>query len=172
MPDTELETQTWTKLALIAERARQEPQVPVYELGSFAGRGVPGGMLPPARQGPGQWRGWCDVEGVRRAPGREPAGLGGPDEGEAVSSRCLPNGSTFPKTSIRRGRSACPPWKTRSCRRGSPEILEAIYEADFLDCSYGFRPGRGCHQALDAVDKTIMTQPDQPRHRRRHQRFL
>jgi group II intron reverse transcriptase/maturase len=38
-------------------------------------------------------------------------------------------------------------------------ILEAIYEADFLDCSYGFRPGRGCHQALNAVDKTIMTQP-------------
>jgi group II intron reverse transcriptase/maturase len=38
-------------------------------------------------------------------------------------------------------------------------ILEAIYEADFLDCSYGFRPGRGCHQALNVVDKTIMTQP-------------
>jgi group II intron reverse transcriptase/maturase len=37
--------------------------------------------------------------------------------------------------------------------------LEAIYEADFLDCSYGFRPGRGCHDALNAVDKTIMTRP-------------
>lgn len=38
-------------------------------------------------------------------------------------------------------------------------ILEAIYEADFLDCSYGFRPGRDCHQAINAVDKTIMTKP-------------
>jgi group II intron reverse transcriptase/maturase len=38
-------------------------------------------------------------------------------------------------------------------------ILEAIYEADFLDCSYGFRPGRSCHQAINAVDKTIMTRP-------------
>jgi RNA-directed DNA polymerase len=28
------------------------------------------------------------------------------------------------------------------------EILNAIYEQDFLDCSYGFRPGRGQHQAL------------------------
>lgn len=27
-------------------------------------------------------------------------------------------------------------------------ILPAIYEADFLDCSYGFRPGRTAHQAL------------------------
>lgn len=30
-------------------------------------------------------------------------------------------------------------------------ILEAIYEADFLGFSYGFRPGRNQHQALDAV---------------------
>ena len=27
-------------------------------------------------------------------------------------------------------------------------ILEPIFEADFLDCSYGFRPGRSVHQAL------------------------
>ena len=31
------------------------------------------------------------------------------------------------------------------------EILNAIYEADFLGFSYGFRPGRGAHQALDAL---------------------
>jgi hypothetical protein len=31
------------------------------------------------------------------------------------------------------------------------EILNAIYEEDFLNCSYGFRPGRGQHDALDAV---------------------
>ena len=36
------------------------------------------------------------------------------------------------------------------------EILEVIYEVDFLDSSYGFRPGRSCHQALDRVDKMIM----------------
>lgn len=28
------------------------------------------------------------------------------------------------------------------------EVLSAIYEADFLDCSHGFRPGRSAHQAL------------------------
>jgi len=31
------------------------------------------------------------------------------------------------------------------------EILNAIYEADFLGFSYGFRPGRGAHDALDAL---------------------
>ena len=30
-------------------------------------------------------------------------------------------------------------------------ILEPIFEADFLPCSYGFRPGRSAHQALEAV---------------------
>ena len=27
-------------------------------------------------------------------------------------------------------------------------VLEAVYEQDFLDCSYGFRPGRSAHQAI------------------------
>ena len=30
-------------------------------------------------------------------------------------------------------------------------ILEPIFEADFKDCSYGFRPGRSAHDALDAI---------------------
>jgi len=30
-------------------------------------------------------------------------------------------------------------------------ILEPIFEADFKDCSYGFRPGRSAHQALEAL---------------------
>ncbi|MFQ5946750.1 MAG: group II intron reverse transcriptase/maturase [Anaerolineae bacterium] len=34
-------------------------------------------------------------------------------------------------------------------------ILSAIYEADFLPCSYGFRPGRSAHQALEALDQAI-----------------
>jgi len=39
------------------------------------------------------------------------------------------------------------------------KILEAIFEEDFIDVSYGFRPSRSCHDALDMIDKTIMTQP-------------
>jgi group II intron reverse transcriptase/maturase len=35
------------------------------------------------------------------------------------------------------------------------EVLEAIYEEDFLDCSYGFRPGRSAHDALRAVNAMI-----------------
>ena len=35
-------------------------------------------------------------------------------------------------------------------------VLEAVYEQDFLDCSYGFRPGRGAHQALQALWDGLM----------------
>ncbi|MEW6687272.1 MAG: group II intron reverse transcriptase/maturase [Candidatus Edwardsbacteria bacterium] len=42
---------------------------------------------------------------------------------------------------------------------GIKKILEAIFETDFIDVSYGFRPNRSCHDALNAVDVTIMTKP-------------
>lgn len=39
------------------------------------------------------------------------------------------------------------------------KILEAIFEQDFLDISYGFRPKRSCHQAVNRLDKVVMTRP-------------
>ncbi len=42
---------------------------------------------------------------------------------------------------------------------GIKKILEAIYEVDFLDVSYGFRPKRSCHYALKELDKAIMKEP-------------
>jgi retron-type reverse transcriptase len=39
------------------------------------------------------------------------------------------------------------------------EVLSAIYQADFLDCSFGFRPGRSDHQALRVVREAITTEP-------------
>jgi group II intron reverse transcriptase/maturase len=33
------------------------------------------------------------------------------------------------------------------------EVLEAVYEQDFLDCSYGFRPGRSAHDAIRALHR-------------------
>ena len=35
-------------------------------------------------------------------------------------------------------------------------VLEAVYEQEFEDCSYGFRPGRGAHKALDALWQGLM----------------
>ena len=38
-------------------------------------------------------------------------------------------------------------------------ILESIYEPVFLDTSYGFRPGRSCHDALRRVNQEVMSAP-------------
>jgi RNA-directed DNA polymerase len=35
------------------------------------------------------------------------------------------------------------------------EVLEAIYEQDFLDCSYGFRPGRSAHDAVRTLKRIV-----------------
>jgi len=43
--------------------------------------------------------------------------------------------------------------------RGITWILESIYEQDFLNCSYGFRPNRNAHQALKQLNDLIMFQP-------------
>ena len=34
-------------------------------------------------------------------------------------------------------------------------ILEPIFEEDFLDCSFGFRPERSAHQAIDSIKQSI-----------------
>lgn len=39
------------------------------------------------------------------------------------------------------------------------KVLESIYEPHFLDCSYGFRPGRGCHDAIRAVHQHLNQKP-------------
>jgi retron-type reverse transcriptase len=44
-------------------------------------------------------------------------------------------------------------------QRAMVEILNEIYEADFLGFSYGFRPGRGQHDALDALAYAIVQTP-------------
>lgn len=44
-----------------------------------------------------------------------------------------------------------PALEDKLVQRASVEVLNAIYEQDFLGFSYGFRPGKSAHDALDAV---------------------
>jgi RNA-directed DNA polymerase len=44
----------------------------------------------------------------------------------------------------------------RLLQRAVARILEAVFEADFLDCSHGFRPGRNPHHALRALREQIV----------------
>ena len=52
-----------------------------------------------------------------------------------------------------------PAIEDKMVQKSMAKVMEAIYEQDFYDCSYGFRPKRSCHQALKAVSKLINDRP-------------
>jgi RNA-directed DNA polymerase len=51
-----------------------------------------------------------------------------------------------------------PTFEDKVAQRAIVMVLEAVYEQDFLLCSYGFRPGRSAHQALRALRDAVMEQ--------------
>jgi group II intron reverse transcriptase/maturase len=65
----------------------------------------------------------------------------------------------IPKNDQEKRPLGLPAIEDKIVQKGIARILEAIYEADFMDCSYGFRPRRSCHQALKALNDTIMFKP-------------
>jgi group II intron reverse transcriptase/maturase len=50
-----------------------------------------------------------------------------------------------------------PTLEDKLLQRAVAMVLEAVYEQDFLPCSFGFRPGRSAHDALEALWKSAMT---------------
>ena len=48
-----------------------------------------------------------------------------------------------------------PAYEDKLVQMALAKILSAIYEEDFLDSSFGFRPNRGCHDALKALNRII-----------------
>jgi RNA-directed DNA polymerase len=51
-----------------------------------------------------------------------------------------------------------PVFEDKIVQRAVAMLLEAIYEQDFLDCSYGFRPGRSPHAALHELRERCMNE--------------
>ena len=70
------------------------------------------------------------------------AGLTGPNR---------PAGHTFRRRTGGSGRLAIAALEDKIVQGATVMVLNAIYEEDFLGFSYGFRPRRGAHDALDAL---------------------
>ena len=157
-PYTEMDKLTHTKLALISERARKEPKLQFtslahllnerflkecyYSLGRDRASGIDGVS----------WKEYGRQldENLNNLVARMKAKRYKPQPVRRVY---------IPKNEHEKRPLGLPALEDKIVQKGIAHILEAIYEADFLDCSYGFRPERNCHQAINAVDKMIMTKP-------------
>jgi group II intron reverse transcriptase/maturase len=51
-----------------------------------------------------------------------------------------------------------PAYEDKLVQAALAKIMNAVYENDFLECSFGFRPNRGCHDALKVLDKILNKQ--------------
>jgi RNA-directed DNA polymerase len=118
------------------------------------------------------WRAWVDVARNGGAPGIDGVSIDHIKEGGTEGVRAfldtlateLKDGTyrplpvrrvTIPKPSGGERHLGVPALRDRVAQAAAKAVIEPIYEADFCDCSYGFRPGRSAHQALDAIKAEV-----------------
>jgi group II intron reverse transcriptase/maturase len=119
------------------------------------------------------WRAWVDVATNQGAPGVDGVSIASIEDGGVEGVRAflgdltaeLVAGSYRPRA-LRRvnipkpgqpGKSrplSIPCVRDRVVMAAAKSILEPVFEADFLPCSFGFRPKRSAHQALEVVRTT------------------
>ena len=158
MPYTEVENITLTKLALISERARKEPKLQFISLAHLLNEG----FLEECYYRLGRNRA-SGIDGVSwKEYGKQLDENLSKLVAQMKAKRYKPQPVKrvyIPKNEHEKRPLGLPVLEDKIVQSGIARILEAIYETDFLDCSYGFRPKRNCHQAINAVDKTIMAKP-------------
>lgn len=149
---------TWVKLSLISERAHEEPDAQFTSLAHLLNKGF--------------LRDCYDSLARNKAVGID--GVTWQEYGENLNANLedlvarmkrksykpIPAKRVYiPKDKDSRRPLGIPAIETKIVEKGIALILESIYEADFLPCSYGFRKGYSCHQALKEIDRLVMTRP-------------
>lgn len=110
---------------------------------------------------------------IRKIPAKSAAGIDGLNRDETINNldwllnnritqihnKCYDASAVrrvyIPKDNGGQRPLGIPPIIERGIQAATSKVLEQIYEQDFLNCSFGFRPNRSCHQALMTMQHFI-----------------
>lgn len=144
-----------TGLERIAEKARCEPArrftslahhitpdrvwMNLWKIPKRSAAGVEGQKVPEAKESFEEW-----IEPRLQSVHRQ--GYQAPD----IRRVCIPKPGKQEKRPL-----GVPTVADRALQRRVAQVLSAIYEQDFLSCSFGGRPGRNAHQALATLNEVV-----------------
>ena len=138
------------------DKAKQEPGFRFYNLFGtmLPGRRLGGGQSAGAHESGRAWRGWRHVGRPSTRSRRGEVGWLETLAEDLRQHRYHPQPVRrvyIPKANGGQRPLGIPTLRDRVAQAAVLLVIDPIFEADFERCSYGFRPGRNAHQALDAV---------------------
>lgn len=162
MPSTE-KTAGQSKLAILREKLHQKAKgEPKFRFYSLYGLIYRKDILVAAWQQVRKNRGAAGIDGItfkhieQSTEGVEGFLTGIENELREKKYRPQPVRRVYiPKPDGRQRPLGIPTIKDRVIQMALLLILEPIFEADFQECSYGFRPGRNAHQAVREIEKNL-----------------
>ena len=147
-----------TKLDLITKRAKQEPSLRFTTLAHLLDERYLADCYGELKKGKAPGIDGVSVEEYGKGLEEKLTGLVGRMKAKQYRPQAVRR-VNIPKGNGKLRPLGIPAVEDKVVQVGMTRILEALFEGDFLNVSYGFRPGRGCHGALQAYDRMVLTKP-------------
>ncbi|MEI7674010.1 MAG: reverse transcriptase domain-containing protein, partial [Deltaproteobacteria bacterium] len=157
MADATESGNVYTKQQRIAELARQKPKFRMVSLNQYLDvEWLEEAYRRTRKDGATGVDGVTGADYAAEGLSRKLADLN--ERAKAGTYRAPPVRRTYiPKDDGRLRPLGLPGFEDKVLQRAGVMLIEPVYEEEFLDCSYGYRPGRSAHLALESIWRQAMT---------------